>query len=173
MARHSSLKDFQEALAQRLREAAHTEHSTYLGVEAGGERFLLRLEDTGEVLPPPEVSEVPLTRSWYLGLANVRGNLVSVIDFAAFMGGAPTERSVESRVVLLAERFGAHCGLLVARMLGLKNLREFEPREAPATQPWIGAAYFDKGSGDADAPLWRELELGALCAYEEFLQVGL
>jgi twitching motility protein PilI len=179
MARQTSLKEFQEALAQRLREAARAEPDSRLGFESAAQRYLIKLDESGEVLPLPEVSAVPLTRPWFLGLANVRGKLVSVIDFAAFMGGPPTPRSSESRLVLFSERFDAHCGLLVARMLGLKNMRSLELRAAPAAgthaAPWLGGVYTenDAGEGRQAAQDWRELDLGALAAHEEFLQAGL
>ena len=38
----------------------------------------------------PEVSLVPLTKDWFLGVANVRGVLYGVSDFAAFGGIAAT-----------------------------------------------------------------------------------
>jgi twitching motility protein PilI len=172
MARENRLRDFQEALAHRLREAVHSEPASRLGMEAGAQRYLLRLDHAGEVLPVPEISTVPLTRGWFRGLANVRGNLVSVVDFAAFMGEAAPALTTESRLVLLADRFGAHCGLLVCRTLGLKNLRSFEPRELSPAHPWIGAAYADR-SDEAKGRIWLELEIGALAAHETFLQAGL
>jgi twitching motility protein PilI len=169
MARQSSLKEFQEALALRLREAAQTESDSRLGLEAGTRRYLLRLEESGEVLPVPELTPVPLTRPWFQGLANVRGNLVSVIDLAAYAGDASAARSADSRLVLLAERFGAHCGLLVTRMLGLKSMQGFEPRPAGERQSsWLGAVFVD-----SDGAEWRELDLAALAADKEFLQAAL
>ena len=51
-----------------------------LAVEAGPDRWLLALSDAGEVLPVPDVQTMPLTKSWYLGLVNVRGNLYGVTE---------------------------------------------------------------------------------------------
>ena len=34
----------------------------------------------------PPIANVPLTQPWFRGLANIRGNLYSVIDFAGFLG---------------------------------------------------------------------------------------
>ena len=170
MARQGSLKEFQEALAQRLREAAQAEPSSRLGFEAGSGRYLLKLEDAGEVLPVPELTPVPLTRPWFLGVANVRGTLVCVVDFAAFIGEAPTVLGADARLILLAERFGAQAALVVSRMLGLKSLRSLEPAQASPGAPWLGAAFAER-AGDAGAH-WREIELEALAGDEQFLQVG-
>jgi len=50
MTRHTNLRRFQEALAERLRSAARTERAVWLGMEAGAHRYLLRLEDAGEII---------------------------------------------------------------------------------------------------------------------------
>ena len=91
MARRISLREFQQDLVRRLNEAAASEApSTRLGVQIGGELWLVRLEEAGEVIPLPPFVAVPLTRPWFRGLANIRGNLFSVVDLSAFHGGDPT-----------------------------------------------------------------------------------
>ena len=164
-----NLKEFQEALARRLRDASAVESTARLGFESGGQRYLLRLEEAGEVLPVPSLCPVPLTRSWFLGLANVRGNLVAVVDFAEFAGAAATALGAETRLVLFAERFGARSSLLAARMLGLKNLSGFEACSREPAPPWVRACYVEKSGGDV---VWRELDMGELIANESFLQVN-
>ncbi|HET7031584.1 MAG TPA: chemotaxis protein CheW, partial [Casimicrobiaceae bacterium] len=84
------LQSFQQELANRLasKTAAQVE-SSRLGLACGGERFLIRLGDAAEVVAVPPIASVPLTQSWFLGLANIRGNLYSVVDLAAFIGRDP------------------------------------------------------------------------------------
>ena len=169
MARQTSLRDFQRELAGRLAEArAETTPHARLGVQAGGRYWLLRLRDAGEVLPLPEVTPVPLTRPWFMGLANIRGNLAGVVDFALFMGEPPVERSPDARLVLLAERFGAHSGLVVARMIGLRNVNDLQPEALGAERPWIRAVF-----RDAEDKRWYELDVEALAAHADFLQAGI
>src|SRR6478752_6645543 len=81
------LRSFQQELATRLaaKTTAQVE-SSRLGIECRGERWLVRLSDAGEVIAVPPIVRVPLTQRWFLGLANIRGNLFSVIDFPAFLG---------------------------------------------------------------------------------------
>jgi twitching motility protein PilI len=168
MAKQISLREFQHGLAQRLREAqAETEPTSRLGVQAGSRNWLLKLDDAGEMLPLPEISGVPLTKAWYLGLANIRGVLASVVDFAAFTGGELTVRTPDCRLLLIAERFNSFSGLVIARMLGLKNVQAMQPAEVPGGRPWLGAAYRDE-----DGRLWHELNIGALVSHDEFLHAG-
>ena len=52
----------------------------------GGNAPRVALEDAGEIVSPVPLARVPLTLPWYLGLANVRGLLVGVIDLARYLG---------------------------------------------------------------------------------------
>src|SRR5258708_3706718 len=162
------MREFQQGLAQRLREAeTEGEPSWRLGGQGGSRNWLLKLDDAGEMLPLPEFSSVPLTKPWYLGLANLRGVLASIVDFAAFMGGEQTVRTPDCRLLLVAERFHSFSGLLISRMLGLKNVQAMQLAEEATDRSWIGAAYRDE-----DGRLWHELDIGALVAHDDFLQVG-
>jgi twitching motility protein PilI len=168
VAKQISLREFQQGLAQRLREAqAEAEPTSRLGVQAGSSNWLLKLDDAGEMLPLPEISSVPLTRPWYMGLANIRGVLSSVVDFSAFSGGEATVRTPDCRLLLIAERFQSFSGLVISRMLGLKNVQAMQPVEEPADRPWIAGAFRDE-----EGRLWHELNIGTLVAHEDFLHVG-
>ncbi|HMH18840.1 MAG TPA: chemotaxis protein CheW [Burkholderiales bacterium] len=168
MAKQLSLRDFQQGLAQRLREAqTEAEPTSRLGVQAGSRHWLLKLDDAGEMLPLPEISSVPLTKPWYTGLANIRGVLSSVVDFSAFMGGEQTVRTPDCRLLLIADRFHSFSGLLIGRMLGLKNVQTMQPAEEGTDRAWIDAAYRDE-----DGRIWQELNVGALVSHDDFLNVG-
>lgn len=168
MARQISLREFQQSLAQRLREAqAEAEPTSRLGVQTGSRYWLLKLDEAGEMLPLPEISSVPLTRPWYLGLANIRGVLASVVDFGAFMGSEPTARTPDSRLLLIAERFQSFSGLVISRMLGLKNIQTLGLLRETGDKPWVGASY-----RDAEGHVWEELNLGELTSSNDFLQIG-
>jgi len=168
MARQISLREFQQGLAQRLREAqAEAEPTSRLGVQAGERNWLVKLDDAGEMLPLPEVSSVPLTKPWYLGLTNIRGVLASVVDFAAFMGGEPTARTPDCRLLLIADRFHSFSGLLISHMLGLRNVQTLKAIPEASSRPWVGTAYRDE-----DGRLWHDLDVGQLVTHNEFLHVG-
>jgi len=89
------------------------------------------------------------------------------VDFAAFAGGEVTTRTPESRLLLIAERFQSFSGLVISRMLGLKNVQAMQPVQEAASRPWIAGAFRDE-----EGRLWHELDVGALVAHEDFLHVG-
>jgi twitching motility protein PilI len=163
------LRSFQKELASRLasKTAAQVE-SSRLGIACGERRWLIRLGDAGEVIAVPPVVTVPLTKPWFLGLANIRGNLYSVIDFPAFLGEGKVEAAALARLVLLSPRGGESVGIVVERVLGLRNLAQFasEPMEDGAPS-WQVARW-----RDAEGVSWREIDLGQLARDPAFLQVG-
>lgn len=169
------LRAFQQELAARL--AAKTTQQveqSRLGLACAGQQWLIRLADAGEVIAVPTVATVPLTRSWYLGVANIRGNLYGVIDFGGFLGHAveplAAGLSQAARMVLFGPRVGElRAGLVVTRVLGLSNLAELAQGEVPAGAPaWYGARWTDKVGG-----AWQEIDLALLAQDPAFLQVGL
>ncbi|MDH4095741.1 MAG: chemotaxis protein CheW [Betaproteobacteria bacterium] len=168
MATRLSLRDYQRDLAARLQEAGSARVASKLGVQAGGQRWLVDLRDAGEVLPVPAVTPVPLTRPWFRGVASIRGNLVSVIDFGAFLGLGATAPGEQARLLLLNERFRMGCALLVERSLGLRGEEQLSARaRAEVHAPWLRAEY-----DDAQGEHWRELDLALLVQDLEFLSVA-
>ena len=172
MANKTSLRQFQHDLAQRLAGAkSEPASSARLGVQAGSALWLIDLAEAGEIMPVPTLAEVPLTKPWYVGLANARGTLVSVVDFAGYATGFATPRGPENRLVLVNARLGINSALLVSRMLGLRNPRDFTPvteDDGASLRPWEGARWTD-----ASGFQWRELKMARLVAQPDFLQVGL
>lgn len=164
-----SLRDYQEALSRKLQEARGTRADTKLAMAVGEERWLLNLTDAAEVLPVPELTCVPGTRSWFRGLAKVRGNLYGVVDLCAFLGGPLTPLFSASRIVLANEKFGINTSLLIGQTLGLKKIEQLTRCDANGPpSPWVLADY-RSGAGE----LWKELDFGELLRSAQFLQVGL
>ena len=54
------------------------------------------------------------------------------------------------------------------RMLGLRNVQQFEPEATPGERAWERARFKDK-----DGQLWRELGMNELVYNGDFLQAGL
>lgn len=159
--RRTRLRQYQEQLLERMQAArANTgANVNQLGVQIGAARYLLDLTQAGEIVSVPALTAVPLTQPWYLGLANIRGNLVGVIDLARFFGDGDTGTGADARIVTFAGALGFNCGLLVSRVFGL---RQADRMTAQAGQ-----------LRDADGQDWTVLDLATLVDDEQFLQVGL
>jgi len=164
------LRSFQQELATRLasKTAAQVE-SSRLGLACGGDRWLVRLADAGEVVALPPVTPVPHTRRWHMGVANVRGNLYSVVDFARFLGRESEGALGQARLILFGPRAGdLNAGIVVERVLGLRNLAELAPSGSPTDAP----AWYAQRWMDAHGRAWQEIDLSRLARDDAFLQIG-
>ena len=101
-------------------------------------------------------------------MANIRGNLYSVIDFPAFLGGAPAAVTDQTRLLLMSEKYRMNSGLLVDRVLGLYRDDQLQPTDSEARSPWAAAQYTDTQSN-----VWKLLNVGELAAHPNFLEVGI
>ncbi|MDL2356671.1 MAG: chemotaxis protein CheW [Pseudomonadota bacterium] len=165
--RRTRLRQYQVQLLERMQAARANTGApiNQLGVQIGARRYLLALTDAGEIVPVPALTRVPLTQPWYLGLANIRGNLVGVIDLARYLAlddgdtGADAAPAADSRIVTFAGALGFNCALLVARVYGLRHAAGMQPH--------------GECLRDADGNDWTALDLAALVAEPHFLHVGL
>ena len=169
MARRTGLREFQLSVAERIRTAStRAALSSKLGFQVGADNWFVALHQVNEVIPVPSLVGVPLTQPWFRGVANIRGNLYSMVDFSAFQGGEPIPSGMERRVLLVSERLVGGAGLLVSRMLGLRNPDQFSAAARPADAPaWVAGAFTDAGG-----TRWLELDLPALVREQRFLEVG-
>ena len=175
--RRTRLRDFQTQLMARMQAAQSGSQVTVsqLGVMIGRTRFLIDLREAGEIVTAGNMTKVPLTKDWYLGLANVRGNLTSVVDLSRFDGNELTLRESSCRVVAFAASLAFNSGLLVSQVLGLRDssrmerqLSALDGNSEMSQKPWIVSQY-----RDIDGNLWFELSLSSLVQDQEFLHVGL
>jgi len=166
MAARTSLRDYQRDLSERLQSAQGAANASLLGVQVDDEAWLVDLREAGEVIPVPSITPLPLTRPWFKGLTNIRGNLYSVIDFAALLQKRPVAAGDQARLLLLGDRFRLGAALLIDRSLGLRNPAQLESKQGTLPQ-WVRAKY-----QDAEGRVWKELDVVQLAQHPDFLGVG-
>lgn len=168
MTKKVSLREFQAHLASRLSGDSKKDASGLLGIQSGAQFWLLNLSDSGEIIPLPALVTVPLAKPWFVGLANVRGNMYAVTDFSAFQGNEVTAQNADSRLLLIGTRHSNNAALLVTRVLGLRNVNDLESMETPADAAlWHSQSYADK-----EGRSWRMLDVKKLLANEAFMNIG-
>jgi twitching motility protein PilI len=171
--RRTRLREFQAQLVERM-QAARSGVDTrvnQLGVMIGQTRCLLNLQEAGEIVAVSAITPVPLTQDWFLGLSNIRGHLISVIDFARFQGQPASTIDKDCRIVAFAPALSFNSGLLVSRVMGLRNLADMELQTGNPINggtPWLTQRYVDH-----EAQVWTELNLSLVVQDPQFLHVGL
>ncbi len=95
-----------------------------IGFRVGEHNFVSGIDEISEILiSPPPVTSIPSTRPWLLGVANVRGNLIAVVDLKQFLFEQRTHVTGRARV-LVVKQSGGNVGLLVDELLGQRNLTD-------------------------------------------------
>lgn len=168
MTKKIRLHEFQSYLAARLAGTSNQSSAGLLGLQAGADHWLVDLADSGEIVPLTFLTDVPLTKPWFAGIANIRGNLYSVVDLSAFLGKEATPQNGSSRLLLIGPRHGSNAALLVTRTIGLRNVETLNA-EAPDPQApsWAHQTYTDN-----EGRRWRKLNVRGLLADEGFMDIG-
>jgi len=173
--RRTRMREFQSQLMTRMQAAqsGSQQHLNQLGILIGQTHYLLDLREAGEIVTAGSMLKVPLTKDWYLGLANIRGSLTSVVDLARFEGRGATKLDAACRVVAFSSNLAFNSALLVSQVLGLRNSDEMDEDLGQASEnlshkPWILGQFRDR-----DGKVWSELSLSYLVNDPEFLLIGL
>jgi len=173
MAKKQALRELQARLAERM-QAARTQERimSWLAVESAGRGFLFPLPQAGEIFPMVPVLDVPHTQGWFLGVANLRGGLHSVVDLTSFLG-VKTDRDTsavreQSRLVTFSSALNINCALLVDRLAGLRNVQQLvaEPADEKPRPTFVGGAW-----RDGDGRAWQEIKLVELANDPQFLSI--
>jgi twitching motility protein PilI len=137
----------------------------------GGETFLVAREETREVLGyPAAVTRIPGAKSWVKGLANVRGQLLPMLDLRQFLGSGATTPGRNTRVVVVNHR-DIPAGLMVDEVLGFRRFAESEfNAEAPPTV--IRCDSYLAGAFRRGGEVWPVLSLKSLVESQSFLQAA-
>jgi twitching motility protein PilI len=128
------------------------------------------MDDVAEIIPVPRFTRVPGVKRWLLGIANLRGRVISISDLRDFLSGRMTVAASGSQVVVV--RAGAwDYGLLVDEVIGM---RHFGPQQRMATlddvdpilRPYVSDAFFN------DNQYWLGFNTAQLLADSRFLNAA-
>lgn len=159
------------ASAEAADEGVEAREWVGIGFRLGAERFLAPRAEVREIVAcPARLARVPGARSWVAGIANLRGQLLTVIDMKAFLGGGTTRLGRDTRVLVVNDRdLGA--GLLVDEVYGFRRFpdgqRGVAPPEGELRCRRYLAGAFVQGSDE-----WPVFSLQALAESPQFLHAA-
>jgi twitching motility protein PilI len=141
-----------------------------IGFRIGQHHFVSGIAEVNEILTMPPMTTIPGTKAWMMGVANVRGNLVAVVDLRGFVEGARTPIGDRSRV-LVARQPGGSVGLLVDEVLGQ---RSFTDENIPLVEPGADDGYgrFVTRRYDLGGTVWGVFSMAMLVKTPEFSQAA-
>lgn len=85
--------------------------------------FVVPMKDVKEVLPTPGVTRIPGVQKWVKGIANVRGEILALVDLNDFIAAGRVSNPTLSRVVAV-EIGEIRFGIVVDRVIGMRQVNQ-------------------------------------------------
>jgi twitching motility protein PilI len=159
------------AIAARQGEDVATDEWVGIGFRLGTEHFVAGRGEVREVLPIPEqITRIPGAKPWLRGIANVRGQLLTVADVRSFLGAGRAQLDRHARILLVASR-EVPTALIVDEVSGFRRFREADYSEQPPAT-MIRCENYLKGVFRRGTEVWPRFSLPALLEDEQFLNAG-
>ncbi len=159
------------AAAEQGRDVGVDREWVGVALRMSGEIFLVAREETREVMGVPSaITRVPGARSWVKGLANVRGQLLPILDLRQYLGSGVTQSGRNTRVLVVNHR-EVPAGLMVDEVLGF---RRFADKEFSADVPptVVRVDRYLAGAFRRNNEVWPVLSLRTLVESPSFLQAA-
>ncbi len=140
-----------------------------IGFKVAGMRLIAPMNEVAEILPPPKTIRVPGVLAWVKGMANIRGNLMPVLDMNNFLYSHAIDKQGDSRVLII-DRDGVVAALLVEEVFGLRRFKPAMRKELDASvngslEPYLEGVFND-GQNE-----WFIFSVDRLVQHEQFLKV--
>jgi len=131
-------------------------------------QVLCAMDEVSEMFPvPTEITMVPGAANWVLGLANVRGNLLTLVDLDAFLNGKPASFGKESRVLVVQNK-DTITGVVVPDVAGMRYMDEEQRVSDVRLDGCMGDYVYDLFETDTTSS-WPVFSMAALMADQRFL----
>ncbi len=137
----SILKHRARALAKVPEKAdANLQSLEIIEFRLASETYGIESKYIREIYPLKEFTPIPGTPSFVLGLANVRGQILSVIDLKKFFN-LPEKGLGELNKIIIVQNELVEFGILADVIIGVCKVMLKDIQESPPMVPGIGAQY--------------------------------
>lgn len=141
-----------------------------IGFSVAGYRLVTSMSDINEVMHCPKLARVPGAKSWLMGIANLRGALLPVVNLHGFLRGELADLDRDARVLVI-EQDEILSGLAVEEVFGVKHfLDEQRLPDAAASENWLSP--YVTGGYVVAGETWQVFDVHALIAAPAFMQVA-
>jgi twitching motility protein PilI len=143
-------------------------HWRGVGFRLGQRRLVSSFEEIMEILPLPPVTPVPGAQPWMLGVANIRGSLLPVVDLKQFLEG---ERTVvhEGQRVLVVRQSGGNVAVIIEELYGQRTFNDSHRAETPGDTDGRYGHFVSQTYRLADTS-WAVFSMATLTRTPEFRQ---
>jgi chemotaxis signal transduction protein len=111
----------------------------------GSEEYVVAVDRVREVLTPREITPVPNTPNYLLGVCSLRGAVMPIIDLNLRLGLTASVRDEKSRIIVVSLGKDDQVGLFVDRVRGVVRFTPSSVQPAPETVEQGAGAEFLRG----------------------------
>jgi purine-binding chemotaxis protein CheW len=153
------------AAARRCKQSAEakTEHQDILKVSLEDEWYGINIVDVVEVKICPKIFRIPHTPDYVIGVVNLRGEILSVIDIRKLLG-LSTTLSDDQKHIVVVERDSVKVGIRVDRAADVVSIPNSDVKSSLSTAD--GSKGFTAGEIQLDGAVLAILNLDALIEIE-------
>ena len=90
----------------------------------GSHRYIVPINEISEVITITEITSIPHVPNWLMGIANVRGNLITLLDLHQFIFEKNSDVDIRTRRALLVKQEAQFFGLLIDSIVGMKSFQK-------------------------------------------------
>ncbi len=142
-----------------------------IGFRIGQEQFVASRDQVSEVLMLPDsMTRVPGARRWLLGIANLRGHLLPLVDLQMMLGSGRTSLRRATRVISVNHR-EIPAGLVVDEVQGFRRFMKNEFNDK-APQTAVRCDRYLSGAYERGHDVWPVFSLYDLLESSTFLQAA-
>jgi twitching motility protein PilI len=138
-----------------------------IGFELAGQKFVAPMGEIVEVLHPLKVTKIPWVRKFVLGVSNIRGRLVPIIDLTVLLSTSLNISEKTSRILVVGQGDQQN-GLLVDAVLGIQ---QFPSLLIDTSNPVENSSSFIRGCFEKDGIKWSIFSFADLIRSDEFCQI--
>ena len=148
------------------------EKSTYLTFGLGEETFAMDVSNVREVLDVIDVTKVPRTPDYMLGVINLRGGVVPVVDMRIKFGLPATDKSVDTCIIVTEVDLDGETTVIGALADSVQEVFEMagDEIEPPPSLGMRLNAEFVKGMGKREDRFIIILDVNRIFSTEELIE---
>lgn len=170
--RNLAKKSVQFAVGLPAQDEA-VEYFSGIGFGFANFQFVAELGMVSELLEVPKFTIVPGVKPWVLGVSNIRGRLIPIIDLARYFDLKTEKMRTRDRRILVVEQGDILSGLLVDSVQGMQHFERSTLKTATAVQIPQSILGLVDGAFEREGRDWLVFDAKRLVSDEAFSRVSL
>lgn len=163
-----SLVDFQVEVSQRIKRDSVKDVETFITIESinSNVNWLVNLSDIKETAVLPEISKIGRAKKWFLGIANFRGQVSSVIDMEYLLNKKSMNNIAGAYALISNSHLNASYAMLWTSLGDMVSKDEFTLKNNAEKPKWIKNIWVDKNN-----KIWNELNIEEIINSDELSNI--